>query len=92
MNELQLSNQMDIVGGGAGTWILCIVIGTAVYKMLFSKSGRVSPKTWPCSFGTSATTPRSHPDIVRLSHASSRRLPQGCWCRDRSRRPGAYPR
>lgn len=42
MNELQLSNQMDIVGGGAGTWILCIVIGTAVYKMLFSKSGRVS--------------------------------------------------
>lgn len=42
MNELQLSNQMEIVGGGVGTWIVCIVIGTAVYKMLFSKSGRVS--------------------------------------------------
>lgn len=42
MNELQLTQQMEIVGGGAGTWILCIVIGAAVYKMLFSNSGRVS--------------------------------------------------
>ena len=35
MNELQLNNQMDIVGG-------CIVVGAAVYKMLYSKSGRIS--------------------------------------------------
>ncbi|MGN1182712.1 MAG: hypothetical protein ACI4SR_06850 [Faecalibacillus sp.] len=42
MNELQVVNQMQIVGGGAGTWIVCIVIGAAVYKMLFSKGGRVS--------------------------------------------------
>ena len=24
MNELQLNNQMDIVGGAVGTWIVCI--------------------------------------------------------------------
>lgn len=42
MNELQVSSQMEIVGGGVATWIVCIVIGTAVYKILFSKKGRVS--------------------------------------------------
>lgn len=42
MNELQLVQQMEITGGGAGTLILCIVIGAAVYKMLFSNGGRVS--------------------------------------------------
>lgn len=42
MNELQLSNQMEITGGGIGTFIVCVVVGAAVYKMLFSKSGRVS--------------------------------------------------
>lgn len=42
MNELQLSSQMDIVGGAVGTWIVCIVVGAAVYKMLYSKSGRIS--------------------------------------------------
>ena len=42
MNELQLNNQMDIVGGAVGTWIVCIVVGAAVYKMLYSSSGRIS--------------------------------------------------
>ncbi len=42
MNELQLNNQMDIVGGAVGTWIVCFVVGAAVYKMLYSKSGRIS--------------------------------------------------
>lgn len=42
MNELQLNNQMDIVGGAVGTWIVYIVVGAAVYKMLYSKSGRIS--------------------------------------------------
>ena len=32
MNELQLNNQMDIVGGAVGTWIVCIVVGADVYK------------------------------------------------------------
>ena len=31
MQELQLTNQMEIIGGGA-----------AVYKMLYSSSGRIS--------------------------------------------------
>ncbi|MBM6840395.1 hypothetical protein H6A03_02430 [[Clostridium] spiroforme] len=42
MNELQLYDQMDIYGGSAAGVILCIVIGAAVYKMLFSRGGRVS--------------------------------------------------
>lgn len=42
MNELQLVQQMEITGGSAGGLILCIVIGAAVYKMLFSNGGRVS--------------------------------------------------
>lgn len=42
MNELQIAQQMEIVGGGVGTWIVCVVVGAAVYKMLFSRSGRVS--------------------------------------------------
>lgn len=42
MNELQMTQQMEISGGGVGTWIVCIVVGAAVYKVLFSSSGRVS--------------------------------------------------
>ena len=42
VSKLQLNNQMDIVGGAVGTWIVCIVVGAAVYKMLYSKSGRIS--------------------------------------------------
>lgn len=42
MNELQLYDQMDVYGGSAAGVILCIVIGAAVYKMLFSRGGRVS--------------------------------------------------
>ena len=33
MQELQLTNQMEIIGGGVGTWIVCVVVGAAVYKM-----------------------------------------------------------
>ena len=40
--ELQLTNQMEIIGGGVGTWIVCVVVGAAVYKMLYSSSGRIS--------------------------------------------------
>ena len=36
MQELQLSNQMEITGGGVGTWIVCVVVGAAVYKILIS--------------------------------------------------------
>ena len=36
MQELQLTNQMEIIGGGVGTWIVCVVVGAAVYKMLYS--------------------------------------------------------
>lgn len=39
MQELQLTNQMEIIGGGVGTWIVCVVVGAAVYKMLYSSSG-----------------------------------------------------
>ena len=42
MQELQLTNQMEIIGGGVGTWIVCVVVGAAVYKMLYSSSGRIS--------------------------------------------------
>ncbi len=42
MQELQLSNQMEITGGGVGTWIICVVVGAAVYKILYSSSGRIS--------------------------------------------------
>ena len=42
MNELQLYDQMDIYGGSAAGVILCIIMGAAVYKMLFSRGGRVS--------------------------------------------------
>lgn len=42
MNELQLYDQMDVYGGSTAGAILCIVIGAAVYKMLFSRGGRVS--------------------------------------------------
>ena len=42
MNELQIAQQMEIVGGGVGTWIVWVVVGAAVYKMPFSRSGRVS--------------------------------------------------
>lgn len=42
MNELQLSSQMEISGGGVGTIVFCVVIGTAVYKMVKSTSGRIS--------------------------------------------------
>ena len=38
----QLTNQMEIIGGGVGTWIVCVVVGAAVYKMLYSSSGRIS--------------------------------------------------
>ena len=33
MNELQLSSQMEISGGGIGTVVFCVVIGAAVYKI-----------------------------------------------------------
>ena len=42
MQELQLTNQMEIIGGGVGTWIVCVVVGAAGYKMLYSSSGRIS--------------------------------------------------
>lgn len=42
MNELQVNEQMDVIGGGVGTWLVCIVVGAAVYKMLYSSSGRIS--------------------------------------------------
>lgn len=42
MNELQLNQQMEVIGGGVGTWIVCFVVGTALYKVLYSKSGRIS--------------------------------------------------
>lgn len=32
MQELQLTNQMEIIGGGVGTWIVCVVVGAAVIK------------------------------------------------------------
>ena len=35
MQELQLTNQMEIIGGGVGTWIVCVVVGAAVYKIFF---------------------------------------------------------
>ena len=41
MQELQLTNQMEIIGGGVGTWIVCVVVGAAVYKMLYF-CGRIS--------------------------------------------------
>lgn len=42
MNELQLSSQMEISGGGVGTIVFCVVIGAVVYKMVKSTSGRIS--------------------------------------------------
>ncbi len=42
MNELQLSSQMEISGGGIGTVVFCVVIGAAVYKMVRSSAGRIS--------------------------------------------------
>ena len=41
-NELQLSSQMEISGGGIGTVVFCVVIGAAVYKMVRSSTGRIS--------------------------------------------------
>lgn len=42
MNELQLSSQMEISGGGIGTVVFCVVIGAAVIKWLRSSAGRIS--------------------------------------------------
>ena len=42
MKELTLDMQMNITGGGVTTIILCVVIGTALYKIYTSSSGRVS--------------------------------------------------
>ncbi|WP_199589048.1 MULTISPECIES: hypothetical protein [Coprobacillaceae] len=42
MNELTVNEQMELTGGAVGTWIVCVVMGAAVYKILFSKGGRVS--------------------------------------------------
>ena len=42
MNELQLSSQMEISGGGIGTVVFCVVIGAAVYNMVRSSAGRIS--------------------------------------------------
>lgn len=32
MQELQLTNQMEIIGGGVGTWIVCVVDGAPFIK------------------------------------------------------------
>lgn len=42
MQELSLASQMEIQGGSATGWFLCIVIGTAIYKVFRSSKGRVS--------------------------------------------------
>ena len=42
MQELQLTNQMEFIGVGVVTWFVCVVVGSAVYKMLYSSSGRIS--------------------------------------------------
>ncbi|PJN81722.1 hypothetical protein CWE04_00990 [Thomasclavelia cocleata] len=42
MNELQLSSQMQISGGGFTTVFFCVIMGTAVYKMAKSAAGRLS--------------------------------------------------
>lgn len=42
MNELQQCSQMEVSGGGLIGVIFCVVVGTAVYKMYRSSSGRVS--------------------------------------------------
>lgn len=42
MNELQLSSQMQISGGGFTTVFFCVIMGTAVYKMTKSAAGRLS--------------------------------------------------
>lgn len=40
--RITINKQMEIYGGGVGTWIVCVVVGAAVYKMLYSSSGRIS--------------------------------------------------
>ena len=42
MNELQLSSQMEISGGGIGTVVFCVVIGAAGYQLVRSSAGRIS--------------------------------------------------
>lgn len=42
MNELQQCSQMEVSGGGLVGVVFCVVVGTAVYKMYRSTSGRVS--------------------------------------------------
>lgn len=42
MQELDLNRQMELTGGNPGVVIFCIVMGTAVIKLLRSAAGRVS--------------------------------------------------
>ncbi len=42
MKELTVCQQREISGGGLGTGFMLLVIGTALYKVFFSKAGRIS--------------------------------------------------
>ncbi len=42
MQELTISQQREVSGGGLGTVVLLVVIGTALYKVIFSRAGRIS--------------------------------------------------
>lgn len=42
MNELTITRQQEVSAGGIGTVIICVVVGAGVYKLIRSKSGRIS--------------------------------------------------
>ena len=42
MQELQVSSQMEINGGSVAGIFFAVVIGTALYKIYKSNSGRIS--------------------------------------------------